>query len=147
MLKEICDFILSHAASGEGFILGDNFFAGHLPMKNQAGAEVPVRAMVILETAGSAVIGDLPDYVDKAIQVWNRNDNYFEARQDAQAIFDVLHGFTGHVLLGISSHIAYYALVIDAMATPFPIANPDEKGAFQFSANYLFRIEGEPPSP
>jgi len=146
MLKEICQFILDHCATSLHFVLGENFFAGHLPMKNMLGAEVPTRVMVILERVPSAVNGQLPDYVDKVIQIWNRNDNYFEARQDAQDIYDCLHGFTGHVLM-ISSVDQYYALVIDAMATPAPIANPNEKGEFEFSTNYLFRIEGEPPTP
>lgn len=147
MLKEITQFILDHAATALGFQLGVNLFAGHLPLKDMNGAEVGVRVMAILERAGGAVDGQLPDYVEKAVQVWNRNDNYFEARDDAQAIYDVLHGFTGHVLMGVYSHTAYYLLTADALSVPTPIATPDEKGAFEFSTNYILRIEGEPPTP
>jgi hypothetical protein len=146
MLKEICDFILTHAAAHEGFVLGVNFFAGHLPMKDMHSAEVPVRLMVVLERTPGAVNGQLPDYVEKPIQVWNRNDNYFEARSDAEAVYAALHGYTGGVL-AVGSAPRYCVLVIDAVASPAPIANPNERGEFEFSTNYVFRIEGEPPVP
>lgn len=146
MLKEISQFILDHAATAQGFSKGHNFFVGHLPLRDVHGADVPVRCMVILERAGGDVNGQLPDYVAKAVQVWNRNDNYFEARADAQAIYDVLHGFTGHAL-HVASPDTYYAMVVDAVSVPMPLDTPNEREEFEFSTNYIFRIEGEPPTP
>lgn len=138
MLQDAALFILSH--SGLPWIHGENFFVGSLPVKNILGAPVPDRAMVILARTPAALVGDLPDYRDKPIQVWNRNTEYSEAQEDAEQIFSILHGATGWHLPAFISGKNYYAWTIDAIGDPAPIFNPDEKRLFEFSTNYLFRV-------
>jgi hypothetical protein len=148
MIKDIALFILSH--SGLPWTLDEDFFVGHLPARNKNGdlVENMKRVMVILERVPGAVIGDLPDRCDKAIQVWNRAGSYFVAAEDAEQIFAILHGATGWDMVPpVGSAPEYYAMTIDAVASPAPIAAPNEKGLFEFSTNYVFRIEGNPAVP
>jgi len=139
MLKNICAFILSH--SGLPWILGINFFSGHLPQKDRKGNILDERVMVILERTPGGTDGYLPDYMDKMIQVWNRARTYDEAAADAMEIYWILHGSTGWDLGGLVSGDNPYLLICDAMGTPAPINNPGEKGLYEFSTNYLMRIE------
>lgn len=145
MLKAIAAFILSH--SGLPWALGENFFAGYMPVKNTLDAPVPERVMVLLERVPAAVDGYLPDYAAKAVQIWNRAREYFAARDDAQQVYELLHGASGWDLPEIDSGEAFYAMTIDAIGTPAPIANPNENGLFEFSTNYIFRIERDPTIP
>lgn len=138
MLKEICEHILSH--SGITWVLGEDFFAGHLPIKNKNDVIVPDRCMAILENTPAALVPDLPDRADKAIQVWNRAATYFTARGDAQEIFDILHGAVQWDLPASSGEPEYTAMVIKAVGTPAPVENPDSKGRYVFSTNYIFMI-------
>lgn len=139
MIKEIAAFVLGHP--GLPWTLGTNFFIGHLPMKNATDDDAPERVMAFLERVPAGVIGDLPDYADKRIQVWNRSHSYFTARDDAEQIFAILHGATGWDMTAVASpDPGYYAWVIDADGSPAPIANPNVKGLFEFSTNYTFRI-------
>ena len=82
----------------------------------------------------------MPDSADKPIQIWNRADSYFRAREDAFKFHDVLHGSSQWELPQISSGREYCAMIIDAQASPAPIENPNEEGLFVFSGNYIFRI-------
>jgi hypothetical protein len=141
MIKEIAEFILAHCGSALGFTFGVDYFAGHLPDKNILGLTSPNRVCVVLDRVPAGVIGDLPDRLDAHIQVWNRASTYFEARDDAWEIFECLHGETGWALPVLVSGKNYYAMIIDAEAAPAPIANPNAKGLFEFSTNYLFRLE------
>jgi len=143
MLKNICHFILGH--SGLTWNLGIDFFAGHLPQKNRIGALLGDRVMVILERTPGGTDGFLPDYMDKMIQVWNRARTYQEASEDAQEIYDILHGATGWDLGGLVSGDNPYLLICDALGTPAPIENPGGKGLYEFSTNYLMRIENPIP--
>jgi hypothetical protein len=145
IIQDIARFILGH--SGLVWTLGVDFFAGYLPIKDMNDAEIGPRVMVILERTPGAVEGYLPDRVDKAIQVWNRSDTYFGAAEDAREIYEILHGASGWHLPAEESPRAYYAMTIDAIADPAPIAAPNARGLFEFSTNYIFRIEGEPATP
>jgi hypothetical protein len=108
-------------------------------MRNALGAEVSARVCVILERTPAVVDGQLPDYLEKPFQVWNRNKTYFSAREDAQQIYECLHGFTGWDLPVIVSGYAYHAWIIDAIADPAPLMNPNEQKLFEFSTNYVFK--------
>jgi hypothetical protein len=98
------------------------------------------RICAILFNATGDVVGDLPDRADLPVQIWNRHRSYFTARDDAQAFFEVLHGSSQWALPILASGKEYTAMIIDAVATPAVIENPDIKGRFVFSANYLFRV-------
>jgi hypothetical protein len=64
-----------------------------------------------------------------------------EARDDAWDIFFCLHGAAGWDLPIFVASLKYYAQVIDALGAPAPLLNPSGKGLFEFSTNYLFRLE------
>jgi hypothetical protein len=137
MLQDVALFILSH--SGLPWIHGENFFVGALPVKNVLGSPTPERTMVILGRVPAALVGELPDFRAKPIQVWNRNNTYLDAQADAEQIFAILHGASGWSLPAFVSGANYYAWTIDAVGDPAPLFNPDEKRLFEFSTNYLFR--------
>lgn len=137
MLQDVALFILSQ--SGLPWIHGENFFVGSLPILNTLGLPTPERVMVILGRTPAALVGELPDYRAKPIQVWNRNKTYEDTQEDAEQIFAFLHGASGWHLPAFHSGSIYYAWTIDAVGDPAPIFNPDEKRLFEFSTNYLFR--------
>jgi hypothetical protein len=137
MIKEIATWLVSKCPT---LSIDVNFFAGHLPLKRSDGTDVPDQCWVILENVPGAVVPQLPDRVDKFIQIWNRNKTFFTARADAYMIYDIIHGTTGWTLPIVSGGPEWYIAVIDAMATPAPVENPDDKGRFCFSTNFLFRI-------
>jgi hypothetical protein len=114
-------------------------------MRNVLGAEVSARVCVILERTPAVVNGQLPDYVEKAIQVWNRNTTYFSAREDAFQIFECLHGFTGWDMPLIIAGKQYHSWIIDAIGEPAPLMNPNDTKLFEFSTNYVFKASI--PSP
>lgn len=116
-------------------------FVGYLPLET-LGVAVPRRCVVLLENVPADVDGQLPDYADKYIQIWNRAGDFWEARADAYALYELLHGATGITLPPVDSgEPVRLALVVDARGQPAPIAQPDSRGDFIFSANYVFRIE------
>lgn len=139
MIKEIAQYILTKSEMAD-FTLGENFFTGHLPLKNINNVEPPERSVVLMERTPSAVVPDLPDRVDKSIQVWNRGASYFEAHADAHLIFQILHGSVQWDLPIVVSGVEYTAMIINAVAAPAVMFNPDDRSKFVFSTNYIFMI-------
>ena len=158
MIKEISQFI-EDLALGPPWVIGVNLFVGHVMVKNVDGDETPQRYLAVLENAGGALLenvggvvtatppstsGDasyFPRYVEKAIQLLNRDFDYDVARADAQALFDALHQTAGWNLPIVDAGPQYLAIVIDAQSDPAPLENPEEKGLFTFSTNYIWKIE------
>lgn len=145
MIKDIALHIMSCLDSS--WALGINVFVGELPLKDTSGAEIAERAICILERSPGEVNGYLPDYAGKLIQIWNRARDYPTASDDANDIFECLHGEAGIDLPAAESPRAYLAMTIDAIGTPAPIANPNPQGLVEFSTNYIFRIERNPAVP
>lgn len=145
VLQDIANWILSE--SGITWQLDVDFFVGQLPIKNINGDDVPERCMALLERVPGPVEGQLPDRMDKMVQVWNRARDYVDAADDALEIFELLHGEGGFELPQEDSAYAWFVMTVDALGTPAPIANPNPRGLVEFSTNYIFRIEGEPPVP
>lgn len=139
MLEEIAEFIEA-LGLGPPWVLGTSMFAGSLPIEKMGGVAPPVRCLVVLENAGGALVPEIPDRVDKAIQLWSRGAYFMQARDDAKQLFKALHGTAGWNLQ-VGAGTNYLAMVIDGVSYPAPIENPDEKGNFIFSTNYIFRIE------
>ena len=142
MLKEITQFIIDQGL-GPPWVLGVNIFAGHMPVKDKNDAALGDRILLVLENTSGDTIGELPDRVDKMIQIWNRATGYFQARADAQEVYKFLHGSAGWELTEVEES-GYLVMVIDAVGSPAPIENPDEKGFFSFSTNYIWRIQNTP---
>lgn len=148
MIREITEFIRDvsigvYAPAIPAFVppwvLGTDLFAGHIPTELQPGIPTPLRCLAVLENAGGAVEGFFPDFVEKAVQIWNRNTSYFIARDDAMAVYNAIHGTAGWnlpVVVGPN----WLAMVVDALSAPAPINNPDKEGLFVFSCSYIWRI-------
>ena len=143
VIKAIATFL--EAISGCDWIIGENLFAGSLPLKRSDGTDPPVRCAVILETAPGIVVPDLPDWEEKAIQIWNRAENYMDARGDAYCIFEAIHGTAGWTLPSVDGGPQYSAMVINAVGLPAVIENPNDKGHFVFSTNYIWSLGEEFP--
>ena len=172
MLKEITQFIDDKSkivawGFSQQWTVGTNLFAGHVPVKNFAGVDIPVRYLAVLENAGGAVLSNVggvvattppsnlldpnykctyfPKYIEKAVQLLNRANSYFVARTDAEELYEAFHQTAGWNLPRITTMgilgPQYQAIVIDAYGPPAPVGNPDEKGLFQFSTNYVWKIE------
>jgi len=136
MIKEVTQFI----ATKVGLTIGTNFFAGHRPQ------DAPDDCDCVLETAGGSVYPDIPDRVDKHIQVLSRARTYFTARARAWAIYDALYrnyslGSAGWTLPNVVGD-DYVAMVIEPLASPQYI-DLDEKLRHEFSTNYVFRIRSK----
>jgi len=160
MIREITHYIENQMPLEVPFItwtppalvFGVNLFVGHIPIRNINNDNVPAdltnqRYVAVLENAGGAVDNQQPDMIDKAIQIYNQADSYFGARKDAMDIFMLLHrdvntyGAAGIDLPVVAGGPNWLAMVIDAVSVPAPIQNPDAKGNFIFSTNYIFRME------
>lgn len=157
MIQEITEFI-ENLGLGPPWVVGANLFAGHVPVKTQVGAIIPVRYLAVLENAGGAKLEDVggvvtatppsaigdtsywPEYVEKAVQLLNRGKGYLAARVDAYAIYNVLRETAGWMLPIVAGGPQYLVCVIDPYGPPAPVENPAEKG-FVFSTNYVWKIE------
>lgn len=136
-LREIAKWIENNTA----WEIGVNMFVGHLPLKTEAGTVPPAHCITLLENSPGPVEGQLPDRKDKMVQIRCRAKKYSEADIDAQALFDLMHGTHGWNLPVLTPGRVYLAMTVDAMGTPAPIENPDEKGRTVFSTNYMWKIE------
>lgn len=174
MLQEITQFIRNRSIIAPtfgpvgGWVIGDNLFPGHIPVRNASGIEIAQmlngRYVAVLENAGGAVLADVggvvkdkppsavgdttyfPKYVEKAIQLLNRNCSYITARRDAEDLYEALHQTAGWNLPQVpvidgGTNRQYTAIVIDAYGPPAPIQNPGDAGFYLFSTNYLWKIE------
>ena len=139
MIKEIGTFIAARA----GFAVGTTMQIGHRTPTS------PDRCGVALESAGGGLHFDLPDRVDKMIQVISRAETYQDARDDAWAIYKALFpDLTDEGLpLGSIKILAiapatqdYEIMTIEPLADPQWIGQ-DDKDRYEFSVNYLFRIQ------
>ena len=161
MIKEITTFVAQKSVAwGFGpapgrWIIGTNLFAGHIPVKNFLGVDIPVRYLAVLENAGGAVLSDVggvasaippaacwPKYIEKAVQLLNRAKSYFVAHQDAEKLYEAFHNTAGWNLpLVAPANRQYLVYVIDAYGPPVPVENPGASGYFTFSTNYTWKIE------
>lgn len=140
MIKEVTQYI-EDKGLGPPWEIGVNLFGGELPLRNKDGDPVPERLLAVLNNAGGDVDYYLPDKIDLSIQLYNRAKSYYVAYYDAKELYDELQGSAGWDLPAVD--IANeYCMVIEAVAYPAVIANPDEKtGLYIFSTNYVWRLE------
>lgn len=141
MIKEVTTYILDEI--GMAYWVRDvTFFVGHIPIKNINGDDVASmeRFAALLETSPGATIPDLKDRADQTFQILNYHKAYHKAREDAWAFYDLLHSSSQCDLPIIGSGTQLSAYIINAIGTPAPVENPDEKGRFIFSTNYLWMI-------
>jgi hypothetical protein len=131
MFKEIVQLI----SDLTGFAIGSRLQYGH---KLQ---DAPVRAVLVQETGGEANFY-CPDMINMTIQVLCRAAKYSEAREDAYAVFEVIHGTSNWELPrldGLSGE-DYLAMTVEALAAPQYLGEDDNRRHL-FSTNYVFRME------
>jgi len=132
MLKEITTWLVGKVG---GLTIGTNVQVGF------RAQDAPVRCHTILESGGALPVFELTDRVDPMLQVVSRAADYVTARDDAYAIFDAINGTAGWKIAAVApSTTVYEAQVIEALAAPQYIGQ-DEKGAFEFSTNYQFKMK------
>jgi hypothetical protein len=136
MIQEIAQFIEDQTS----LTIGVDLFVGHLPSMTQGGTVPPLRLASVMEKTPSATDGYWPDYEQKEIQVLVKGQSYFTARALAYEIYRALHGQAGWRLPVLTSGEEYIANTIDGVSPPYPLENPEEKGIFLFSTNFIFRI-------
>ncbi len=169
MIKEITKFIAQKSADvtwniSQTWTIGTNLFAGHVPVKNFAGVNIPIRYLAVLENAGGAVLSDVggvvatvppsnpadpnygctywPKYIEKAVQLLNRANSYFIAHKDAEELYEAFHNTAGWNLpLVPPVNRQYLVIVIDAYGPPAPVENPGASGYYTFSTNFTWKIE------
>lgn len=130
MFKEICTLI----SDLTGFAIGVKLQAGHL-LQN-----APVRCVLVQETGGAPEFYPNADVVDFGLQVLCRAETYYDAREDAYAVYDALHGTNNWNLPGLDGHPDYLAMTVEAVYTPQYLGE-DENRRHLFSTNFIFRIE------
>ena len=137
MLDGVCEFIEDKTS----FVIGTTLQIGHRTQ------DAPDRCICVLETAGGSVVPELPDRVDLNIQVIARGLTYFNARDDAWAVYDgIYRDFKTYAAAGFALPAAgggagtLTAMTITPLACPQYIGR-DEKGRFEFSTNYIFLVK------
>ena len=135
MIKEVTEFIETKA----GLTRDTDLFAGHRPQGVADDCDV------VLESAGGSVFPELPERADVVFQVLSRAKTYMTARARAWAIYDAIYrdwtyGSAGWILPIVIAGDEYEAMVIEPLATPQNIGQ-DEKGRWEFSCNYIFKIK------
>lgn len=130
MIKEFAHLIENLTT----MVVGEKIQVGHFV------PESPIRSSAIIESAGGALFGDLPDAAEWAVQIISRAESYMKARDDAYEIFHALHGTAGWNFPVILSGVNYLANTIDALSLP-AFTGQDEKGYFLFSTNYIVRLQ------
>lgn len=131
MIKEIAAFI----ARKTSLVVGTTLQVGHRTQN------APDQCSAVLEAAGGGLYFDLPDRNDKNIQVLSRANSYFRARTEAREVFAAIHGTAGWTLTAVPPATQNYeAQTIEALADPQYIGQ-DDKGRYEFSTNYIFRIQ------
>ena len=130
MFKEICKLIEERT----GF---------HSPTL-QVGHRVqgaPQRCVLISESAGGGTNFYCPDMADINIQLVTRAKRYFDAREDAWIFYQAFHGTAGWNIPRLDgSGEDYLAMTVEAIAVPQYIGQ-DMNGLFEFSVNFIFRME------
>lgn len=132
MIKEVSTWLATRVA---GLTLGGNLQVGW------RAQDAPVRCHTLVETGG------MPDWYlaskgkgEYALQVVSRGPSYQTAREDAWAVFGAITGTAGWAVAPlVSGGQAYVIDTIEALAFPQSLG-PDDKGAWEFSANYILRM-------
>lgn len=122
MLKQICDWLDAQST----FTCGTTLQVGHREQN------APDRCVTVQETGGGDTNFDLHDMEWIMIQVVARGETYFNARDDARTIHELLHGAAG---VDIGSSPLFYRVTITAVNPPQYIGQDDER-RYEFSTNY-----------
>lgn len=129
MLKPIVKYIENNTS----FIINNNLFAGFVP------STITGDYLAVVESGGKPV-PDLPDYLEKAVQVLSVATDYQTAMSNAKTIYDLLHAGAGITLPVVVAGEEYYANTIVAISAPQSLGQ-DGQGRFIISTNYILKIQ------
>lgn len=131
MIREIATLIEGLT----GFTIGTKLQIGH------ALQNAPPRMVLVIEAGGPTYFYPNEDMADVAIQILNRAETYFDAREDAYAVYHALHGTSGWNLPRLDgSGEGYLAMTVEALYIPQSLGQDDNRRHL-FSTNYIFRME------
>jgi hypothetical protein len=138
MFREICQFIEDRT----GFTKA----SGTLQVGHRV-QNAPVRCVLVAQPAGGEPNYYCPEMANLNIQVLSRAKTYFEAEEDIWTVFNALTKGSGEYPSGgwnipriDGSGGDYLAMVIEALQTPAYIGQ-DDNGRYEFSVNFIFRME------
>jgi hypothetical protein len=133
MLEELAKWLVSRVnalGATPALVLGGNVQVGF------RAQDAPVRCHTLLDSGGPADF-DLPYRGDMMLQVATRGENIVQARTDARAVYDAIHGTSGWTIGPLTSGGPSYKLwAITAMTKPQYIG-ADEKFNHEYSTNFL----------
>jgi hypothetical protein len=118
-----------------GWTAGKKLQVGHIVQN------ADVRMTLIQESGGKPEFTPNEDMVEMNIQALTRAETYFEAHDDAWALYKAIHGLSGMNMPRIDgSGEDYLAMTIEAIYAPQYIGE-DVDRRHVFSTNYIFRME------
>jgi len=130
MFREIVTLI----SNLTGFTIGTRLQAGHWEQ------DKPKRCVLISESAGGSTDFYSPDFAFFNIQALSRAETYFQARDDAWAVFNALHGTSGWNMPNLESGPDYLAMTVEAIGLPAYLGVDDNRRHL-FTCNFVFRVE------
>jgi len=131
MFREVCQLIED--------LTGFTKVSGYLQVGHRV-QDSPERCILVGESGGGETNPECPDMANINIQIISRAKTYFQARDDCWTCYTALHGTAGWNLPNLESGPDYLVMFIEALAIPQYIGQ-DENGLFEFSVNFIFRME------
>lgn len=127
MIQEFAEWLVTQVP---GLTIGGNL---QVPYRAE---DAPVRCHTLLDSGGPAD-PELPYREDALYQIATRGTTAMEARDDARAIYDAIHGTSGWTIGPLVSGGQRYKIwSIRALAKPQYLGT-GEDGGFEYSCNYL----------
>ena len=127
MLKELATWLCTRVP---GLTRGLNLQVGF------RAQDAPVRCHTLLDSGGPADF-DLPYRTDMMLQVATRGEDIVQARDDAWAVYNAIHGTSGWTIGPLVSGGQQYKIwSIGALAKPYHLGQ-DEKGNHEYTCNFL----------
>lgn len=134
MLKELASYI---EGKGVGYTVGANLYAGHRP------EDAPVSCAVLLERVPAEEDALVRGHIEAPLQIITRSSTYFGAKDDAEALFELLFGRNraGFYLPVVDDGPQIYVNIVTGSRPAF--IGQDDQNNFEFSTNYIFHLSKE----
>jgi len=132
MIKELVQYVKNECSSG--LVIGTSLFAGFRPL------DAADECVTIIEAGGPDSFY-APGLSSPLIWALVRSTNYMACRDLAYEIHAILHRMIGVELPVVDSGDNYLVNTSTALGRPSPLSGQDEKGRFEFGANYRMEVE------
>lgn len=123
MIKELADWIEDNSS----------FFCGSTLQVGWREQGAPDRCVTIQETGGGDTNFYQPDMEWVQVQIIARGRTYFDARDDARTIHELMHGAAG---ITIGNSPTYYVVGAITAVNPPQYIGQDDARRYEFSTNY-----------